>query len=86
MTAATPKIDPVAILRDLQDSINTIASIFEAADALVNDVSGNIIAIKEHQPGLNLGPVSGVCWAMGELNAAIIAAKKLVESAMGVRP
>ncbi len=82
MTVATPKIDPMSILRDLQDSINTIAFIFEAADALVNDVSRNVIAMETCRPGPKLGPVSGMCWAMGELNAAIAKAKTLIESAM----
>lgn len=86
MTGATPKTDPMAALRDLQDAINTIAFIFEAADALVYDVSRNIIAMETCRPGLKLGPVSGMCWAMGELNAAIISAKTLVENAMGARP
>lgn len=86
MTGAAPKTDLATALLDLQDAVNTIAFIFEAADALVYDVSRNIIAMETCRPGLKLGPVSGMCWAMGELNAAIISTKTLVGNVLEARP
>lgn len=75
-----PRSDGNTILLDLKDAINTVAYIFQAADVLVFEVSRNIIVLEEHQRGFNLGPVAGMDWAMGELNAAIKKAKDLLDS------
>lgn len=76
-----PSHDRDVALLDLKDAINTVAYIFEATDALVFDVSRAIIALEQHyrHRGFNVGPVSGMCWAMGELDIAIQKAKELAD-------
>ena len=64
---------------DLKDALATVTHIFEAVDALAYEVGRNASALEAHYPGLNLGPVTGMTWAIGELGAAIRKAKALAD-------
>lgn len=82
----TPTVARLAI-NDLSDAVTTAAHIFEAANALFERVSGNIVAMEKWQPGLSstIGPISGLAWSMSELQGAIEQVRDMVTAMKGAK-
>lgn len=74
---------PPSEIGDLRDALTRVASIFQAANALAYEIGRNGEAAKALLLGLDLGPVDGLTWAMGELGAAIRQARSLAQDMSG---
>ena len=81
-TSEPPAID----MDEIRDHIDRLCWIFEAANSLVDDVVSNIRAVEERQPGLCLGPVAGLTWAMGEAKSTILALAEIADAEGEIRP
>ena len=77
-----PAIDMI----EVEDAICRLAWIFEAANALVDDVVSNIRAVEEREPSMCFGPVAGLTWVMGESKRAILALAEIAGTEVEIRP
>lgn len=70
---------PDSVSADLRDALTTVSFIFQAAYALAYEIGRNSQATKVLLPDLDIGPVDGLAWTMGELGAAIREARSLAQ-------